>query len=154
MAADLYRDGMARLEAGDVGEGRRLLEEALRLSPGSVEVMHGLARALDLAGERARAVELLELAHARAPDAPEPACDLAMFLLEQGDDARAERVLAPVLAAHPAHPRANLHLAMALAKTDPGRARGHAQKALQGPDPELQQQAAALERALAAASPR
>ncbi len=130
MGADLYRDGMARLEAGDVGEGRRLLEEALLLAPGDARVMHGLALALDLAGERSRALELLEHANARAPSEPGPACDLAMSLLEQEEDARAEQVLAPVLAAHPDHPRANLYQAMALAKTAPDRARGHVAKAL------------------------
>ncbi|WP_205525621.1 tetratricopeptide repeat protein [Pyxidicoccus trucidator] len=154
MGTDVYRDGMARLAAGDVGEGRRLLEEALLISPGDVEVMHGLARALDLAGERGRAVELLEHANARAPAEPEPACDLAMLLLERGEDARAAQVLEPVLAARPDHPRSNLHLAMALAKTDPERARGHAAKALRGGDAEVQEQAAALDRALASVAPR
>ncbi|QSQ25565.1 tetratricopeptide repeat protein [Pyxidicoccus parkwayensis] len=154
MGADLYREGLERLEAGDVEEGRRLLEAALRASPGDVAVMHGLARALDLAGERARAEELLELAHARAPDAPEPACDLAMFLLERGEEARAEQVLVPVLSALPSHPRANLHLALALAKTAPERARAHAAKARQGDEPEVREQAVALERVLASAASR
>src|SRR3954452_2248202 len=107
---------MARLEWGEVEEARRLLEAALREEPESVELMHGLARALDLAGERSRAVELLERAHAAAPTEPEPACDLAMLYLELEQEAGAERVLAPVLQAHPEHPRANLHMAMALAK--------------------------------------
>ncbi|NPC78934.1 tetratricopeptide repeat protein, partial [Pyxidicoccus fallax] len=124
-------------------------EEALLVAPGSVEVMHGLARALDLAGERARAVQLLEHANARAPSEPEPACDLAMALLEKGEDARAERVLAPVLEARPDHPRTNLYLGMALAKTDADRARGHLAKARQTGDAEVKEQAAALERVLA-----
>ncbi len=144
----LYKDGMARLERGEVEEGRRLLEEAWAAAPDSVEVMQGLARALDLAGERSRAMELLERAHARVPTEPGPACDLAMLYLEFEQDARAERILMPVLAAHPTHPRANLHLAMALAKTAPERARGHAEKALQATDPELRRQAEALHRVL------
>jgi predicted Zn-dependent protease len=115
-----------------------------------VEVMQGLARALDLAGERPRALELLEQAHARAPSDPGPACDLAMLYLELEQDTRAEQILTPVLAAHPEHPRANLHLAMALAKTAPQRARGHAEKALQATEPELRQQAEALHRILRA----
>jgi Tfp pilus assembly protein PilF len=146
---DLYRDGMARLEAGDAEEARRLLEEALRKTPDSVEVMHGLARALDLAGNRGRALELLERAHARAPAAPEPAVDLAMTLLEWGEDTRAARVLTPALTAWPEHTRANLHMAMALAKTDPARARDHARKALVDPDPDVRQQAELLESVLA-----
>src|SRR3712207_1339412 len=125
---------MARLERGELEEGRRLLEGALRAAPDSVEVMHGLARALDLAGERARAMELLERANARAPADPGPACDLAMLYLEHEDDARAERVLAPVLKAHPEHPRASLHMAMALAKMEPFRASGYLEAALQDPD--------------------
>lgn len=153
MGMDLYRDGMARLEAGDVEEGRRLLEEALHKTPGDVKVMHGLALALDLAGERTRAVELLEFAHARAPSEPEPACELAMSLLERGEDARAEQVLAPVLAAHPGHPRANLYQAMALAKTDPARARAHVAKVLGDSDPVLRQEAEALDRVLAEHAP-
>ncbi|MFP2912720.1 hypothetical protein ACLESD_48475, partial [Pyxidicoccus sp. 3LFB2] len=53
MGTDVYRDGMARLAAGDVGEGRRLLEEALVISPGDVEVMHGAgARAGPRGGAR------------------------------------------------------------------------------------------------------
>ncbi|QRN98510.1 tetratricopeptide repeat protein [Archangium violaceum] len=145
-----YQDGMARLEAGDVEEGRRLLEAALRASPGSVEVMHGLARALDLAGERGQARALLERAHAQAPGEPGPACDLAMLYLEEEEGTRAERVLAPVLAAHPEHPRANLCMAMALAKAQPERARGHVVKALQETEPEGRRQAEALRRVLGA----
>lgn len=150
MAESAYQDGMARLEAGDVAEGRRLLEEALRAAPGSVEVMHGLARALDLAGERVQARALLERAHAQAPSEPGPACDLAMLYLEQEEDTRAERVLAPVLKAHPEHPRAHLCMAMALAKAEPGRARGHVVKALQETEPEGWRQAEALQRVLGA----
>ncbi len=153
MGTDLYRDGMARLEAGDVKEGRRLLEEALLKAPGDVKAMHGLALALDLAGERTRALELLEFAHARAPSEPEPACDLAMSLLERGEDARAEQVLAPGLAAHPGHPRANLYLGMALAKTDPARARTHVAKVPRDADPELRREAEALDRVLAEHAP-
>jgi Tfp pilus assembly protein PilF len=150
---DLYQEGMARLERGEVEEGRRLLEEALRTAPESVEVLHGLARALDLAGERARATELLERANARAPTEPGPACDLAMLYLEHEDNARAERVLAPVLRAHPDHPRTHLYMAMALAKTEPFRASGHLEAALQDPDPEARQQAEALRRILGALGP-
>jgi Tfp pilus assembly protein PilF len=142
---------MARLERGEVEEARGLLEAALRDAPESVEVMHGLARAWDLSGDRTRALELLERAHALAPAAPGPACDLAMLYLEREQDAQAERVLAPVLAAHPEHPRANLHMAMALAKTEPVRARGCAAKALRDTDPETRQQAEALQRVLAGA---
>ena len=150
---DLYQEGMARLERGEVEEGRQLLEAAWREAPDSVEILHGLARALDLAGERARAVELLERAHARAPTEPGPACDLAMLYLEHEEDAHAERVLEPVLSAHPEHPRANLHMAMALAKTAPLRARGHVEKALRDSDPERRRQAEALHRVLAAHAP-
>ncbi|MDY7231467.1 tetratricopeptide repeat protein [Hyalangium rubrum] len=139
---------MARLEQGQVEEGRRLLEEALRADPSSVSAMHGLARALDLAGERLEARALLERAHAQAPTEPEPACDLAMLYLEKEMDSRAEQVLAPVLKAQPEHPRANLHMAMALAKTDPARARGHAAQALRTTDPELRKQAEELHRVL------
>jgi predicted Zn-dependent protease len=145
---DLFRDGMARLERGEVEEGRRLLEEAWAAAPDSVEVMQGLARALDLAGERPRALELLERAHAQAPTDPGPACDLAMLYLELERDSRAEQILTPVIAAHPEHPRANLHLAMALAKTAPQRARGYAEKALRATDPELRRQAETLHRVL------
>lgn len=148
MKTDLYRDGMAHLERGDVKEGRRLLEAAWAEAPDSVEVMHGLARALDLAGERPRAMALLERAHAQAPSEPGPACDLAMLYLEQRKDIQAEQILTPVLAAHPEHPRANLHMAMALVKTAQQRARGYAAKALQATDPELRQQAQALHRML------
>jgi Flp pilus assembly protein TadD len=147
---DLYRDGMAHLERGEVEEGRRLLEAAWAEDPDSVEVLHGLARALDLAGERPGAMALLERAHALDPSEPGPACDLAMFYLEQGKDIQAEQILTPVLAAHPEDPRAHLHLAMALAKSAPQRARGHAAKALEATDPELRQQAQALHRALLA----
>jgi Tfp pilus assembly protein PilF len=145
-----YQEGMARLEAGDVEEGRRLLEVALRASPGSVEVMHGLGRALDLAGERGQARALWERAHAQAPSEPGPACDLAMLYLEQEEENRAERVLAPVLEAHPEHPRANLCMALALAKVEPERARGHVGKALQEAEPEGRRQAEALRRVLGA----
>jgi Tfp pilus assembly protein PilF len=141
---------MARLERGEVEEGRRLLEAAWAQAPDSVDVMQGLARALDLAGERARAQELLERAHAQAPTEPGPASDLAMLYLEHEQDARAEQILAPVLAAHPEHPRANLYMAMALAKTAPLRARAHAEKVLQDSDPERRRQAEALLRALGA----
>jgi Tfp pilus assembly protein PilF len=150
---DLYRDGMARLEQGEVEAGRRLLEEALRAAPESVEIQHGLARALDLAGERARATELLERVNARAPAEPGPACDLAMFYMEREDNDRAERLLLPVLKAHPDHPRAHFYMAMALAKTEPVRASGHLQVALQDPDPEVRQQAEALHRVLGSLGP-
>ena len=153
MKTDPYTEGMALLERGEVAEGRRLLEEALRQEPGSVERMHGLARALDLAGERSAAMALLEGGHVPPPTAPGPACDLAMLLLEHEEDAQAEKVLAPVLRAHPHHPRANLHMAMALAKTTPIRAREYAAQALQDSDPEIQRQAEALHRVLAAHAP-
>jgi Tfp pilus assembly protein PilF len=139
---------MALLEQGEVAEGRRLLEAAWAAEPDSVEVMRGLARALDLAGERSRSLDLLERAHAQAPTEPGPACDLAMLYLEHQKDIQAEQILTPVLAAHPDHPRANLHMAMALAKTAPQRARAHAEKALEDTDPERRQQAEALHRML------
>jgi thioredoxin-like negative regulator of GroEL len=141
---DLYREGVARLERGEVEEGRRLLEAAWAQAPHSVEVMQGLALALDLAGERTRALELLERAHVQVPTDPDPASFLAMMYLEREQDAQAEQVLTPVLAAHPDHPRANLHMAMALAKTDPLRAREHVEKALRDSDPERRQQAETL----------
>jgi Tfp pilus assembly protein PilF len=145
---------MARLERGEVEEGRRLLEEALRARPGAVEVMHGLALALDMAGERLGARELMERANAQAPTEPGPACDLSMMYLEQEADAQAARVLEPVLEAHPEDCRVHLHLAMALAKTELLRAREHAEKALGTSDPDLRQQAEALLRALRAPAPR
>jgi predicted Zn-dependent protease len=153
MKMELYRDGMACLERGEVEEGRRLLEAAWAAAPDSVEVMQGLARALDLAGERPQAMELLARAHARAPTDPGPACDLAMLYLELEQDTRAEQILTPVHAAHPEHPRTNLHLAMALAKTAPQRARGYAAKALQASEPELRRQAEALHRVLQGLKP-
>ncbi|WP_353619984.1 tetratricopeptide repeat protein [Comamonas sp. JC664] len=112
--------------------------------------MHGLSRALDLAGDRARSVELLEHAHAKAPSEPGPARDLAMALLEREEDARAVQVLTPVLQAHPDDSRANLYMAMALAKSDAAQARIHTAKALADPDPELKMQAQALDGVLAA----
>ncbi len=148
MENQLYKDGMERLKRGDAEGGRALLEEALRAAPDSVEALHGLARALDLTGERERSRELLERAHAKLPAAPGPACDLALLYLEAGEDARAERLLTPVLQAHPEHPRAHLHMAMALAKTAPDRARAHAAKARKDPHPERREQAEALFRAL------
>jgi Tfp pilus assembly protein PilF len=144
---------MALLERGEVERGLRLLEEAWRQAPEAVERMHGLARALDLAGERTRAMELLERAHALAPTEPGTACDLALLLLEHEQDAQAEQIITPVLHAHPHHGRANLHMAMALAKTRPIRAREYAAKALQDSDPELQRQAEALHRTLTALVP-
>ncbi|MBJ6761409.1 tetratricopeptide repeat protein [Myxococcaceae bacterium JPH2] len=140
---------MARLEAGDAAAARALLEEALQAAPDAPEVLHGLARALDLLGERDAARELLERAHARAPTEPGPACDLAMTYLERGEDTRAREVLAPVVAVHATHPAANLHLALALAKTEPRRAREHLARVLQGSDAQARQQAEALDRALA-----
>lgn len=148
MEKELYKDGMERLKRGDAEGGRKLLEEALRADPESIEAMHGLARALDLTGAHTQARELLERAHAKRPTAPGPACDLAMLYLEAGEDARAERLLGPVLQAHPEHPRAHLHMAMALAKTAPERARHHAAQARAEPNPERRQQAEALLRAL------
>jgi Flp pilus assembly protein TadD len=144
---------MARLERGEVEEGHRLLEEAHQAAPGSVEVLHGLGRAMDLSGERARAVALWEQANALEPSAPGPASDLAMLALEQEEEARAERILRPVLEAHPEHPRANLLMAMALAKTEPVRARGYVAKALQEGEPEGRQQAEALFQLLEAHDP-
>ncbi|MCP3164201.1 tetratricopeptide repeat protein [Myxococcus qinghaiensis] len=153
MGTDLYRDGVARLEAGDGKEAKRLLEAALHEAPGDAGVMHALSRALEVVGERARAEELLELVHAKAPTEPGPACDLAIALLERGEDARAAQVLAPVLEAHPDHPRANLDLALALAKTEPERAKVHAQRAGRSSNAEEREQAAALERVLSGQAP-
>jgi Flp pilus assembly protein TadD len=150
---NLYEEGMARLEQGEVEEGRRMLEEALQANPGDVKVMHGLALALDMAGERLEARTLLERANAQAPTEPGPACDLSMMYLELESDARAARVLEPVLAAHPEDARVQLHMAMALAKLDPLRARGHAEKALSASEPELHQQAETLLRALQVITP-
>ena len=149
MARTLYQDGMARLEAGDVEQGRRLLEQALREAPESVEVLHGLGQALDLAGERVQAQALWEKANARAPSAVGPACELAMLYLEKEEDARAERVLKPVLEAHPDNTRAHLYMAMALAKTEPERAGAHLEKVLQSPDADEREQAEMLHRVLA-----
>ncbi|MBU8896391.1 hypothetical protein DRW03_11590 [Corallococcus sp. H22C18031201] len=145
---------MARLEAGDAAAARALLEEALQAAPDSPEVLHGLARTLDLLGDRDAARAFLERAHARAPTEPGPACDLAMTYLERGEDARARDVLAPVVAAHAEHPAANLHFAMALAKTEPRRAREHLARARQGSDAQARQQAEALDRVLAESATR
>jgi Tfp pilus assembly protein PilF len=145
---DVYRDSLERLRRGEVEQVRQELEAAWRQTPDSVEVMHALALALDLAGERTRATELLEQAHARAPTEPAPACDLALLLLEHSQDARAERVLAPAVEAHPEDTRTQLCMAMALAKTDPLRASEHARRALQDADPERHRQAEALLQAL------
>jgi Tfp pilus assembly protein PilF len=141
---------MARLARGEVQEARRMLEAAWKAEPDSVEVMRGLAQALDLAGEHLRALALLERAHSRAPAAPDPACDLAMLHLEHEQDRRAVEILTEVLGAHPEHPRAHLYMAMALAKSEPRQALGHVAKALQDPDPETRQQAEELHRVLAA----
>lgn len=153
MKTNLYEQGMARLERGEVEQGRQLLEQALEAEPGAVQVMQGLARALDMAGQRLEARALLERAHLQAPTEPGPACDLSMIYMEHEADARAVRVLEPVLAAHPEHLTVHLHLAMALAKSDPGRALGHARKARSAPEPELRQQADMLVRALEAVTP-
>ena len=115
--------------------------------------MQGLARALDMAGERLEARTLLERAHLQAPTEPGPACDLSMMYLEHQSDARAVRVLEPVLAAHPENLTVHLHLAMALAKREPGRAQGHARKARSAAEPELRQQADMLLRALESVIP-
>ncbi|MCE9670402.1 tetratricopeptide repeat protein [Myxococcus stipitatus] len=149
MGAGFYRDGMTRLMAGDVAEGLRLLEAALREAPDDAKVMHGLARALEASGERERSMELLTRVHEGAPAEPDPACDLALSLIERGDDERASRVLSPVLEAQPEHPRANFYMAMALAKTDAARARRHTVHARKSPDPDDRQAAAALDRVLA-----
>jgi Tfp pilus assembly protein PilF len=148
VTTDLYREGMALLEAGDAHGGVQLLEAAWRAAPDSVERMDGLARALDLLGERTRAQGLWERAHALAPSEPGPACALAMTYLEQQEDARAARVLGPVLEVRPEDPDANLYLAMALAKTEPERARACLALALLHPDPERRWQAEELARAL------
>ncbi|HYH98270.1 tetratricopeptide repeat protein [Hyalangium sp.] len=153
MKTDLYHEGVARLKRGEVEEGRRLLEAAWAEAPDSVEIMRSLALALEMAGERTRAVELLERAHTQLPVDPESASFLAMLYLENEQDAQAERVLTPVLAAHPDHPRANLHMAMALAKTDPLSAREHAEKALRETDPEQRQQAETLLQVLQGSGP-
>jgi len=150
---NLYEQGMAQLERGEVAEGRRLLEQALEANPGDVEMMQGLARALDMAGERLEARALLERANRQAPTEPGPACDLSMLYLESEADARAARVLEPVLAAHPEDLQVHLYLALALAKSDPGRAQGHARKARSASDPELRQQADTLLRALESVPP-
>jgi len=150
---NLYQEGMARLERGEVEEGRRMLEEALQANPGAVEVMHGLALALDMAGERLEARTLLERAHALAPTDPDTACDLSMMYLELEANPRAAQVLQPALAAHPEDPRLHLHMAMALAKTDTVSAREYAQKALAASEPDLHHQAETLLRALEAISP-
>jgi len=150
---NLYEQGMGHLERGEVEQGRRLLEQALEASPGDVRVMQGLARALDMAGERLEARTLLERANLQAPTEPGPACDLSMMYLEHESDARAARLLEPVLAAHPENLTVHLHLAMALAKSDPGRAQGHARKARSAVEPELRQQADMLLRALESVMP-
>ncbi len=153
MGTDLYREGMVHLERGEVEEGRRLLEEAWKAAPDSVEILHGLARALDLAGERQQAMELLEQAHALAPSDPGPACDLALLLMEHEQNTRVQRILAPVLEAHPEHPRANLHMALSLAVAEPARAHAYAVKALQERDLDTRRQAEALLRVLSAHAP-
>jgi Flp pilus assembly protein TadD len=144
---------MARLERGEVEEARQLLEEALQANPGAVEVMHGLALALDMAGERLEARALLERAHAQAPTEPGPACDLSMLYLEHEANDQAARVLEPVLEAHPEDPRVHLHMAMAVAKSHPLRAREHAEKARTASEPDLRQQAETLLRALRSLAP-
>ena len=154
MGSDLYREGITQLDAGNTAEAHRLLQEARKQAPDSVEVLHGLAQVLDAMGERAPSVALLEEAIARDPSAPGPACDLAMFYLEHQQDARAVEILTPVLAASPDHPQANLTLAMALAKTEPGRARTFVARALKDLDPEGREQAEALDQVLAKHVPR
>lgn len=71
-----------------------------------------------------------------------------MLHLEHQEDAQAEQILAPLLETHPEHPQVHLLMAMALAKTAPGRALSHTEKALRDTDPERQRQAEALRRVL------
>ncbi|WP_208726748.1 tetratricopeptide repeat protein [Corallococcus terminator] len=149
MGSDLYRQGIDQLNAGNTAEAQRLLEEARKQAPDSVEVLHGLALVLDAKGERAASVALLKEALQRDPTAPGPACDLAMFHLEHEEDEQAVRILTPVLAASPDHPQANLAMAMALAKTEAVRARTFTARAMKTADEEARAQAEELDKVLA-----
>jgi len=139
-----FEEAVALLTAGVASRAIPILEELQRKDPSSWQVLHALARAVDMEGDQTRAQELLQRAHALAPTEPEPACDLAMFLLATERDDSARKILEPAAAAHPDHPRVNLQLAMALAKSVPSRARVHAGKAMESADPDLQAQARAL----------
>lgn len=138
---------MAALLAGKLADALPLFEEVLRREPDSVEARRQLARALDVAGQRARVRTLLEEAVALAPTDTGAPNDLAVHYLDHvpGEGPTlAERILAPVVKAHPMDPPTHFNLALALRQSDPGRARYHIQRVLKGPDKELQAQARQL----------
>lgn len=144
-----FERAVALLTSGVAEQAIPLLEREKERSPGAWEVTHALARALDLAGQKRRAVSFFEEAHRQAPSEPEPACDLALFHLAKEELDLVHQILQPAAAAHPEHPRLNLFLAMALAKSSAGKARAHAAKALQSGDADTQEQARALYSVLA-----
>ncbi|MDQ3262582.1 MAG: hypothetical protein M3Y59_02805 [Myxococcota bacterium] len=145
-----FEEAVSLLTAGVASKAIPILEDLAQKDPASWQVVHALARAVDMEGDQPRAQQLLTQAHRLAPSEPEPACDLAMFLLATEQDEAAWQVLEPALAAHPGHPRVNLQAAMAQAKSSPSRARVFAGQALETGDPEIQDQARALYGILAA----
>lgn len=150
----LYSEGIKELRAGNFENAQRLVEQAKQQGDASVEELHAMAFAMDGQGQRGFATELLQEALKQQPSAAEPACVLAMFHLEKQEDAQAVEVLKAALAASPEHPKANLCMAMALAKTEAGKARTHAAKAMKDTDADVRQQAEALDKVLAEHEPR
>ncbi|MFA9462309.1 tetratricopeptide repeat protein [Thiohalorhabdus methylotrophus] len=85
-ASALARSGYQALEAGRYAEARSRLREALRLDPGSPDVMNNLALARWRSGRKSEAVDGLLDGVAEHPGNVRLARNLAHFLIRKGTD--------------------------------------------------------------------
>ena len=150
-AEGAYLEGLVCLLTGKADAAEKLLAEARKLAPGSLEPLIALARLKLLLKDEKAAEKILEDAVSRFPAAADPAKDLAMLWLQQPGkpkQARARTVLAAAAAANPEDLGLQLDLALAWADADKPRARRHAQTAARSPVVEVSTQAVKLVEAL------
>jgi len=96
--------GLARLQAGDLMEGIRLLQRALQLEPGAVHVLSNLGTALRQAGAYRDSVEMLRRALRVEPNDAVVLSNLALTLIAVGELATAGRCIERAAGLAPENP--------------------------------------------------